>query len=86
MTDAEPAELPRIVSTAGRTNHLVNALQVPIDAAFECGCVSSTRSPRLSAIRGAASGLAASESPVNEAPQRYLKQGWPPPPGRSAST
>jgi AhpD family alkylhydroperoxidase len=35
MTDAEHAELLRIVSTAGRTNHLLNALQVPIDTAFD---------------------------------------------------
>jgi AhpD family alkylhydroperoxidase len=35
MTDAEHAELLRIVSTAGRTNHLLNALQVPVDAAFD---------------------------------------------------
>jgi AhpD family alkylhydroperoxidase len=35
MTDAEHAELLRIVSTAGRTNDLLNALQVPIDAAFD---------------------------------------------------
>jgi AhpD family alkylhydroperoxidase len=35
MTDAEHAELLRIVSTAGRTNHLLNGLQVPIDAAFD---------------------------------------------------
>jgi AhpD family alkylhydroperoxidase len=35
MTDAEQAELLRIVSTAGRTNHLLNSLQVQIDAAFD---------------------------------------------------
>lgn len=35
MTAAEHAELLRIVSTAGRTNHLLNGLQVPIDAAFD---------------------------------------------------
>jgi AhpD family alkylhydroperoxidase len=34
MTDAEHAELLRIVATAARTNHLLNGLQVPIDAAF----------------------------------------------------
>lgn len=35
MTDAEYADLIRVVSTAGRTNHLANALQVPVDAAFD---------------------------------------------------
>jgi AhpD family alkylhydroperoxidase len=35
MTDAEHAELLRIVSTAARTNHLANALKPPIDAAFD---------------------------------------------------
>ena len=35
MTDAEHAELLRIVTTAARTNHLLNALQVPIDQAFD---------------------------------------------------
>lgn len=35
MTDAEHAELLRIVTTAGRTNHLLNGLQVPIDPAFD---------------------------------------------------
>ncbi len=35
MTDAEHAELLRIVTTAGRTNHLLNGLQVPVDAAFD---------------------------------------------------
>jgi AhpD family alkylhydroperoxidase len=35
MTDAEHAELMRIVTTAARMNHLLSALQVPIDAAFD---------------------------------------------------
>ena len=35
MTDAEHAELLRIVSTAGRTNHLVTAMQVPVDPEFD---------------------------------------------------
>ena len=35
MTDAEHAELLRIVSTAGRTNHLLNGLQIPIDDVFD---------------------------------------------------
>lgn len=35
MTDAMYADLLRVVSTAGRTNQLLNALQVPVDAAFE---------------------------------------------------
>lgn len=35
MSDAMYADLLRVVSTAGRTNQLLNALQVPVDAAFE---------------------------------------------------
>ena len=35
MTDAEYAELLRIVSTAARTNHLVNGMKVPVDAVFD---------------------------------------------------
>ena len=35
MTTAEHADLLRVVSLAGRTNHLLNALQVPVDAAFD---------------------------------------------------
>jgi AhpD family alkylhydroperoxidase len=35
MTDAMYADLLRVVSTAGRTNQLLNGLQVPVDAAFE---------------------------------------------------
>jgi AhpD family alkylhydroperoxidase len=35
MTDAEYAELLRIVSTAARTNHLANALKPPVDPAFD---------------------------------------------------
>jgi AhpD family alkylhydroperoxidase len=35
MTDAEHAELLRIITTAGRTNHLLNGLQIPIDAVFD---------------------------------------------------
>lgn len=35
MTDGEHAELLRIVATAARTNHLLNGLAVPIDAAFD---------------------------------------------------
>jgi AhpD family alkylhydroperoxidase len=35
MTDAQHAELLAIVSLAARTNHLANALQVPVDAAFD---------------------------------------------------
>jgi hypothetical protein len=34
MTDAEHAELLRIVTTAARTNHLLNGMQVPIDEVF----------------------------------------------------
>ncbi len=35
MTNAEHAELLRIVSTAARTNHLLNGIRVPIDAPFD---------------------------------------------------
>lgn len=34
MSDAQHAELTRIIGLAGKTNHLVNALQVPVDEAF----------------------------------------------------
>jgi uncharacterized peroxidase-related enzyme len=37
MTEAMHAELLAIVSLAARTNHLANALQVPVDAAFDAG-------------------------------------------------
>ena len=35
MSDEVYAELLRIVALAGRTNHLANALQLPIDQAFD---------------------------------------------------
>ena len=35
MTDPEHAELLRIVMTAGQTNHLLNAMQVPVDSVFD---------------------------------------------------
>ncbi|MGI9416662.1 MAG: carboxymuconolactone decarboxylase family protein [Geminicoccaceae bacterium] len=35
MTEGMYAELLRVVSLAGRTNHLANALQLPIDQAFD---------------------------------------------------
>ena len=34
MTDEMYADLLRVVSTAGRTNQLLNGMQVPVDAAF----------------------------------------------------
>ena len=34
MSDDEHAELLRIVTTAGRTNHLLNGLNIPVDDAF----------------------------------------------------
>ena len=37
MSDAMHADLLRVVSTAGRTNQLVNGLQVPVDPAFDRG-------------------------------------------------
>lgn len=35
MNDAQYAELLQVVSLAGKTNHLLNALQVPVDEAFD---------------------------------------------------
>lgn len=35
MTDAMYADLLRVVATAGRTNQLLNGLQIPVDDAFE---------------------------------------------------
>jgi AhpD family alkylhydroperoxidase len=35
MTEAMYADLLRVVATAGRTNQLLNGMQVPVDAAFE---------------------------------------------------
>lgn len=35
MTDAEHAELLRIVSTAARTNHLLNGIRPPLDPLFD---------------------------------------------------
>jgi uncharacterized peroxidase-related enzyme len=34
LTDAQHAELTAIIGLAGQTNHLVTALQVPVDEAF----------------------------------------------------
>jgi len=35
MTDEMHADLLRVIATAGRTNQLLNGLQIPVDAAFE---------------------------------------------------
>lgn len=35
MTQEQHAELIRVIGTAGKTNHLVNAMQVPVDREFE---------------------------------------------------
>ena len=35
MTASEHADLLRVIGLAARTNHLVNGLQVPVDAAFD---------------------------------------------------
>lgn len=35
MTDAQYAELLKVISLAAKTNHLLNALQVPVDPAFD---------------------------------------------------
>ena len=37
MTPAQHAELLAIVALAGKTNHLVTGLQVPVDVAFDAG-------------------------------------------------
>lgn len=34
MSDAQHAELMRVIGLAGKTNHLVNAMQVPVDDEF----------------------------------------------------
>ncbi len=34
MTEAEMADFIRVVASAGKTNHLLNALRVPVDDAF----------------------------------------------------
>lgn len=35
MSEAQHAELVSIIALAGRTNHLANALQIPVDPEFE---------------------------------------------------
>lgn len=35
MTAAQHGELLRVIALAGKTNHLANAMQVPVDAAFD---------------------------------------------------
>jgi len=35
MTDSEHADLLRVVSTAARTNHLLNGMQIPLDDVFD---------------------------------------------------
>jgi AhpD family alkylhydroperoxidase len=35
MSDPEHAELLRIIMTAGRTNHLLNGMQIPVDPVFD---------------------------------------------------
>lgn len=37
MTEAQHAELLRVIAMAARTNHLVTALQVPVDEVFDRG-------------------------------------------------
>jgi len=34
MTDAEYAELVKLIGLAGQTNHMVTAMQIPVDEAF----------------------------------------------------
>ncbi|MCA1367548.1 carboxymuconolactone decarboxylase family protein [Bradyrhizobium sp. BRP14] len=43
MTEAEHADLLRVISLAAKTNQLATALQVPVDAAFD-----ATTAPRVS--------------------------------------
>lgn len=38
MTDGEHAELLRLVATAAKTNHLLNAVRPPIDEVFDADC------------------------------------------------
>jgi AhpD family alkylhydroperoxidase len=45
MTDAQHAELLAVIGLAGQTNHLVTAMQIPVDPEFEV----KRRSIRLSA-------------------------------------
>jgi len=35
MTNAEHTELMRIIALAAKTNHLVTAMQIPVDDAFD---------------------------------------------------
>lgn len=35
MSQAEQADFYRVVASAGKTNHLLNALRVPVDVAFQ---------------------------------------------------
>ena len=37
MTEAMYADLLRVVATAGRTNQLLNGLQIPVDDAYDAG-------------------------------------------------
>ncbi len=37
MSDAQHAELMAVIALAAKTNHLANALQVPVDAVFDAG-------------------------------------------------
>jgi AhpD family alkylhydroperoxidase len=37
MSDAQHAELMSVIALAAKTNHLANALQVPVDAVFDAG-------------------------------------------------
>jgi AhpD family alkylhydroperoxidase len=39
MTDAQHAELMAVIALAAKTNQLVTALQVPVDAAFDAAAV-----------------------------------------------
>ena len=43
MTDEQHADLMRVIATAARTNHLVTAMQIPVDAEFEADAASVAR-------------------------------------------
>ncbi len=41
MTDTQYGELLSVVALAGKTNHIANAMQIPIDPEFDAGAASS---------------------------------------------
>lgn len=57
MTSAQHADLLRVIGLAGRTNQLANALQLPVDAAFDAQRTNGQ--PRAAAHSDAAAALGA---------------------------